>query len=325
MDERYSLKFPNDQRMNLIMGPVDRNKGLLEELTGTKIFFKEEFVVFKSKEGSIDEKRLDVFMKSLMEIAGRASSITERDIVYIFRQCFDEASCRDIVDIYIDRVEIARVGKKVIHAKSVNQRKYYQAIGENDVIFGIGPAGTGKTFIPIVDAAYKLRKGDVKRIILTRPIVEAEEKIGFLPGDMKEKVDPYLRPLYDGMMEVFNKEEIDKMIDIGMIEIAPLAFMRGRTLENAYIILDEAQNTTKGQMKLFLTRLGFNSKMVITGDITQVDLPRHVKSGLRQAMETLRGVRNVAVIEFDSTDIVRHPIVQEIVERYDDYEWVERE
>lgn len=325
MDERYSLKFPNDQRMNLIMGPVDRNKGLLEELTGTKIFFKEEFVIFKSKEDSIDEKRLDVFMKSLMEIAGRASSITERDIVYIFRQCFDEASCRDIVDIYIDRVEIARVGKKVIHAKSVNQRKYYQAIGENDVIFGIGPAGTGKTFIPIVDAAYKLRKGDVKRIILTRPIVEAEEKIGFLPGDMKEKVDPYLRPLYDGMMEVFNKEEIDKMIDIGMIEIAPLAFMRGRTLENAYIILDEAQNTTKGQMKLFLTRLGFNSKMVITGDITQVDLPRHVKSGLRQAMETLRGVRNVAVIEFDSTDIVRHPIVQEIVERYDDYEWVERE
>jgi phosphate starvation-inducible protein PhoH and related proteins len=324
MEEKYNLKFPNNQYMNIILGSADRNKSILEEVTATKIYIKDNFVIMKLKDESVDHERLDIFMKALLEIARYNDSIKERDIVYIYQQCMACESCTDITDVYIHKTLIAKVGNKSIYAKSMNQKKYYQAIKSNDVVFGIGPAGTGKTFIPIVDAAYKLRKGEIKKIILTRPIVEAEEKIGFLPGDMKEKVDPYLRPLYDGMMEIFNKEEIDKMIDIGIIEIAPLAFMRGRTLENAYIILDEAQNTTKGQMKLFLTRLGFNSKMIITGDITQVDLPRHIKSGLRQAMETLKGVRNVAIVEFDSVDIVRHPIVQEIVERYDDYEWVEQ-
>jgi len=320
MEEKHSLKFPNNQYMNIILGSADRNKSILEEVTGTKIYIKDNFVIMKLKDESVDHERLDIFMKALLEIARYNESIKERDIVYIYQQCMTCDSCTEITDVYIHKTLIAKVGNKSIYAKSMNQKKYYETIKNNDVVFGIGPAGTGKTFIPIVDAAYKLRKGEIKKIILTRPIVEAEEKIGFLPGDMKEKVDPYLRPLYDGMMEIFNKEEIDKMIDIGIIEIAPLAFMRGRTLENAYIILDEAQNTTKGQMKLFLTRLGFNSKMIITGDITQVDLPRHVKSGLRQAIETLKGVRNVGIVEFNSVDIVRHPIVQEIVERYDDYE-----
>lgn len=324
MEERYSVKFPNNQLMLTVLGPGDRNKFIIEDLTNCKVFVKDNFVILKSRDPEADHSRLELFMKVLLDIAKHNDNLRERDIVYIYRQCADEESCRNISDIYIHKTTIAKLGQKTIHAKSVNQKIYYNAIQENDVVFGIGPAGTGKTFIPIVDAAYRLRKGDIKKIILTRPIVEAEEKIGFLPGDMKEKVDPYLRPLYDGMMEVFNKEEIDKMIDIGIIEIAPLAYMRGRTLENAYIILDEAQNTTKGQMKLFLTRLGFNSKMIITGDITQVDLPRHVKSGLRQAIETLKGVRSVAIVEFDSMDIVRHPIVQEIVERYDDYEWVEQ-
>jgi phosphate starvation-inducible protein PhoH and related proteins len=323
MEEKHSLKFPNNQYMNIILGSADRNKSILEEVTGTKIYIKDNFVIMKLKDESVDHERLDIFMKALLEIARYNESIKERDIVYIYQQCMTCDSCTEITDVYIHKTLIAKVGNKSIYAKSMNQKKYYETIKSNDVVFGIGPAGTGKTFIPIVDAAYKLRKGEIKKIILTRPIVEAEEKIGFLPGDMKEKVDPYLRPLYDGMMEIFNKEEIDKMIDIDIIEIAPLAFMRGRTLENAYIILDEAQNTTKGQMKLFLTRLGFNSKMIITGDITQVDLPRHVKSGLRQAIETLKGVRNVGIVEFNSVDIVRHPIVQEIVERYDDYEWVE--
>jgi phosphate starvation-inducible protein PhoH and related proteins len=323
MEEKHSLKFPNNQYMNIILGSADRNKSILEEVTDTKIYIKDNFVIMKLKDESVDHERLNIFMKALLEIARYNESIKERDIVYIYQQCMTCDSCTEITDVYIHKTLIAKVGNKSIYAKSMNQKKYYETIKNNDVVFGIGPAGTGKTFIPIVDAAYKLRKGEIKKIILTRPIVEAEEKIGFLPGDMKEKVDPYLRPLYDGMMEIFNKEEIDKMIDIGIIEIAPLAFMRGRTLENAYIILDEAQNTTKGQMKLFLTRLGFNSKMIITGDITQVDLPRHVKSGLRQAIETLKGVRNVGIVEFNSVDIVRHPIVQEIVERYDDYEWVE--
>jgi phosphate starvation-inducible protein PhoH and related proteins len=323
MEERYSLKYPNNQYMTIVLGAADRNQSILEEVTGTKIYIKDNFVIMKLKDDSADQERLDIFMKALLEIARYNDSIKERDIMYIYQQCMTCDSCKEITDVYIHKTLIAKVGNKSIYAKSMNQKKYYETIKNNDVVFGIGPAGTGKTFIPIVDAAYKLRKGEIKKIILTRPIVEAEEKIGFLPGDMKEKVDPYLRPLYDGMMEIFNKEEIDKMIDIGIIEIAPLAFMRGRTLENAYIILDEAQNTTKGQMKLFLTRLGFNSKMIITGDITQVDLPRHVKSGLRQAIETLKNVRHVGIVEFDSADIVRHPIVQEIVERYDDNEWVE--
>jgi phosphate starvation-inducible protein PhoH and related proteins len=325
MEERYSLKFPNNQYFNTILGPADKHLYLLEELTGTKIFIKNEYVIMKSNDTSVSEERLDIFMKALLEIAKYNDGLQERDIVYIFKQCLTCKSCNNIIDIYIDKVLIAKSGKKSIYAKSMNQKKYFEMINNNDVVFGIGPAGTGKTFIPIVDAAYKLKKGEVKKIILTRPIVEAEEHIGFLPGDMKEKVDPYLRPLYDGMMEIFTKDEIEKMIEIGTIEIAPLAFMRGRTLENAYIILDEAQNTTKGQMKLFLTRLGFNSKMIITGDITQVDLPKHIKSGLRQAIETLKNVKNVGIIEFDSVDIVRHPIVQEIVERYDDNEWVEKE
>jgi phosphate starvation-inducible protein PhoH and related proteins len=324
MEENYNLKFPNNEYFNIILGAGDRNLDLLEEITMTKIFIKSENVIIKTNKSSVEEERIEIFFKALIEIARYNKVLTERDIVYIFNQCTNENSCRDIVEIYIHKTLIAKVGMKSIYAKSTNQKKYFEAIKNNDVIFGIGPAGTGKTFIPIIDAAYQLRTNKIKKIILTRPIVEAEEKIGFLPGDMKDKVDPYLIPLYDGLMEIFNKEEIDKMMEMGIIEIAPLAFMRGRTLENAYIILDEAQNTTKGQMKLFLTRLGFNSKMVITGDITQVDLPRHVKSGLRQAIETLRHVKNVSVIEFDSTDIVRHPIVQEIVENFDNYEWVER-
>jgi phosphate starvation-inducible PhoH-like protein len=322
MKDRIAFRFKDNDILREILGPNDRHLDLLKELTGAKMFLKDGELIAKTDENSLEMIDLERLIYTIADIAAHVNNITERDITYVFKQCKDEQACKDIADVYKNKTKIAttKSGKEDIYAKSMNQKHYYKIIQDNDVVFGIGPAGTGKTFIPIVDAAYKLKKNEIKKIILTRPIVEAEENLGFLPGDMKDKVDPYLRPLYDGLEVIFSKEEIVKLIELGRIEIAPIAYMRGRTLENAYIILDEAQNTTKGQMKLFLTRLGFGSKMVITGDITQVDLPRNKKSGLRQAIETLKKVHNVAIMEFEPSDIVRHPIVQNIVENFDNYE-----
>jgi phosphate starvation-inducible PhoH-like protein len=316
LTDRISLRFRSDGLFRAL-GQAECNTGSIELVTGARIFVKEGAVIVKHQGGPEDERRLRLFIESLAELGARGIELTRRDMSALYSQCVDEDSCSAAIHVFSHKTVIGRAGKKLFHAKSASQRSYHEAIQRNDVVFGIGPAGTGKTFIPIIDAASKLRAGEIGKLILTRPIVEAEEKLGYLPGNMKEKVDPYLRPLYDGLEQVFARDEIDKMITIGVIEIAPLAFMRGRTLENAYVILDEAQNTTPGQMKLFLTRLGFRSKMVITGDITQVDLPKHVKSGLRQAMETLKGVDSVAIVEFGNRDIVRHPIVQRIVERFD--------
>jgi phosphate starvation-inducible PhoH-like protein len=314
--DRINLRFTS-QGLFRALGQAESNTGSIEMVTGARLFVKEGAVIVKHHGGPEEEIRIRLFIESLAELGARGIELTRRDMSTLYSQCVDEDSCSEAVDVFTHRTSIGRSGRKVFHAKSASQKRYYDAIQQNDVIFGIGPAGTGKTFVPIIDAASRLKEGEISKLILTRPIVEAEEKIGFLPGDMKEKVDPYLRPLYDGLEQVFTRDEVEKMITIGAIEIAPLAFMRGRTLENAYVILDEAQNTTPGQMKLFLTRLGFKSKMVITGDITQVDLPKHVKSGLRQAMETLKGVDSVAIVEFGNKDIVRHPIVQRIVERFD--------
>ena len=206
---------------------------------------------------------------------------------------------------------------KTIVAKTFNQKDYYRKILDNDLVFGIGPAGTGKTYLAVVIGVSLLKKNIVRKIILTRPVVEAGENLGFLPGDLKEKVDPYLRPLYDALYDVLGLEQTEKMIERGIIEIAPLAYMRGRTLEDAYIILDEAQNTTKQQMKMFLTRLGFNSKMVVTGDETQIDLPKPVKSGLKHAKEILHDVKGIEFVQFETVDVVRHTLVQKIIESYE--------
>ncbi len=206
---------------------------------------------------------------------------------------------------------------KTISPRSATQAKYLQAIDKNDLVFGQGPAGTGKTYLAVAKAVELLVSGQVDRIILSRPAVEAGEQLGFLPGDMREKVDPYLRPLYDALYDMLPAEHVVKRLESGEIEVAPLAFMRGRTLSNAFVILDEAQNTTAVQMKMFLTRLGENARMVITGDLSQVDLPRGTRSGLRDAMETLRGVDGVAFAKFTSADVVRHPLVTKIVKAYD--------
>ena len=207
-----------------------------------------------------------------------------------------------------------------ISAKSAGQENYVETMRRHVVTFGIGAAGTGKTFLAVAMAAYYLRVKEVRKIILTRPAVEAGERLGFLPGDMQEKVDPYLRPLYDALKEIWGFDLYQKFFNRGVIEIAPLAYMRGRTLSNAFIILDEAQNTTPKQMKMFLTRLGFNSRMVITGDLSQIDLPRGQKSGLAEAVEVLKNVKGVGIAELDSSDVVRHEVVSRIVEAYEKYE-----
>jgi phosphate starvation-inducible protein PhoH and related proteins len=210
-------------------------------------------------------------------------------------------------------------GRKQVLPKSVNQRRYLEAIDEKDIVFGIGPAGTGKTYLAMAEAVTFLLAKKVTRIILVRPAVEAGEKLGFLPGDLQEKVNPYLRPLYDALYDMLDTERVERLIERGTIEIAPLAFMRGRTLNDAFVILDEAQNTTSDQMKMFLTRLGFGSKAVITGDITQIDLPAGRVSGLVEAMRVVGGVEGIAFVRFDEKDVVRHPLVQQIVKAYEQY------
>jgi phosphate starvation-inducible protein PhoH and related proteins len=210
-------------------------------------------------------------------------------------------------------------GKKVLAPKSVNQRRYLEAIERNDMVFGIGPAGTGKTYLAVAMGVSALMNKQVARIILTRPAVEAGERLGFLPGTLQEKVDPYLRPLYDALYDMLDNDRVEKLLERNVIEIAPIAFMRGRTLNDSFIILDEAQNSTSEQMKMVLTRQGFNSKMVVNGDITQIDLPNGRRSGLIDAMEVLRGVEGISFVQFDERDVVRHSLVQRIVKAYERY------
>jgi len=213
--------------------------------------------------------------------------------------------------------QLIKTRRKVIKTRNANQAQYVESIQDHDVNFGIGPAGTGKTYLAVACAVHALENEQVRRIILTRPAVEAGEKLGFLPGDLSQKVDPYLRPLFDALFEMLGFEAVERMIEKNVIEVAPLAFMRGRTLNEAFIILDEAQNTTVEQMKMFLTRMGFNSTAVITGDITQCDLPKHQKSGLRHVIEVLEGVEDIGFTFYQAKDVVRHPLVQQIVKAYD--------
>ena len=227
----------------------------------------------------------------------------------------DESTLDELLDSKI----LTSPKRPPIVPKTAGQRAYLRAIGENDLIFGLGPAGTGKTYLAMAMAVSALREGTVSRIILTRPAVEAGEALGFLPGDLHEKLTPYLRPLYDALHDMLPGEEIEKLMERGVIEVAPLAYMRGRTLNHAFIVLDEAQNTTPEQMLMFLTRLGFNSKAVVTGDPTQTDLPQHKTSGLREAVKVLHQVEGIAVVEFSRRDIVRHPLVQRIIVAYEEH------
>ena len=264
-----------------------------------------------------DEKKAEIIRQvllALVELHRKGKEITERDVLYAIKMN-EQHRLGELESLFDERYKIIKtIQGKTIYAKTFNQKEYYRKIQDNDLVFGIGPAGTGKTYLAVVIGVALLKKNIVRKIILTRPVVEAGENLGFLPGDLKEKVDPYLRPLYDALYDVLGLEQTEKMIERGIIEIAPLAYMRGRTLEDAYIILDEAQNTTKQQMKMFLTRLGFNSKMVVTGDETQIDLPKPVKSGLKHAKEILSDVKGIEFVQFETVDVVRHTLVQKIIE-----------
>ena len=254
----------------------------------------------------------------LLQLINRGEQLNEQNIRYVL-MLVDEGSEEQLPQLSADSICITAKGKP-IKAKTLGQKKYVEAIRDNTIVLGVGPAGTGKTYLAVAMAVNAFRAKEVNRIILTRPAVEAGEKLGFLPGDLQSKVDPYLRPLYDALFDMLGTETYQKYLERGNIEIAPLAYMRGRTLDDSCVILDEAQNTTSEQMKMFLTRLGWNSKMVVTGDVTQIDLPDGRKSGLKEVMRVLRGVEDVSICQFNEKDVVRHELVQRIIKAYENFE-----
>lgn len=311
--------FNNLEESMTIIGSHDRNLKLLEEYFSTRIITRGDTILVSESITETAKNNLLKILKTLQTIIKHDNNINERDILYCFRM-LEKDMLDDVVSLYKNKLIVGKKANgKPIVAKTFNQRRYIKAIEENDIVFATGPAGTGKTYLAVVKAVTALKAQDVKRLILTRPAVEAGESLGFLPGDLKEKVDPYLRPLYDALHDTLGVEVTEAFIEKGVIEIAPLAYMRGRTLEDAYIILDEAQNTTDQQMKMFLTRLGFNSKMIVTGDVSQIDLPRGVKSGLITCINILKDIDNIAICTFDVSDIIRHPLVQKVIDRYEEH------
>ncbi|MCF7923685.1 MAG: PhoH family protein [Candidatus Izimaplasma sp.] len=314
MTKNIELNLKIDKLIDLL-GVHDKNIKLLADLLDVEIFTNNQELVIKSDDSNKIEK-FKAIIHILLELIKNNIVFNERDIIYIYH-LLEKASEAEIISLFLSRKEIIKTFTgKPIYPKTINQKTYIEAIQKNTLVFGIGPAGTGKTYLAVLLAIKNLKANKIKRIILTRPAVEAGEKLGFLPGDLKEKVDPYLRPLYDALFDVLGAKESADLLEKQIIEVAPLAYMRGRTLDNAFVILDEAQNTTINQMKLFLTRLGFGTKMIVTGDITQSDLPTNQKSGLIRAKEILKNINSVAIINFDKTDVVRHPLVQTIIERF---------
>lgn len=313
------LQIESAEEASLLFGNNDTHLKLLEQELNTTIITRGDAIRISGDEETAS--MIEKILAKLLIVIRKGIAISERDVAYAINLA-KKNQLDNFEQIYDE--EIFRNTKgKAIRVKTMGQRNYIQAIRHHDLVFGIGPAGTGKTYLAVVMAVRALKKGDVKRIILTRPAVEAGESLGFLPGDLKEKVDPYLRPLYDALHDVLGQEHTTRMIERGIIEIAPLAYMRGRTLDDSFVILDEAQNTTNAQMKMFLTRLGFGSKMVITGDPSQIDLPKGVKSGLRVVTEVMQNVRGISFIFLEQTDVVRHPLVKSIIEAYDEIEKVE--
>src|SRR5690625_432175 len=312
--QTVDIHLENPEEVLALFGTNDKFLKRIEEELQAQIVTRGEVILITGKQRDISLAK-DI-LKTLIRVIQKGIAITERDVVYAV-QLAKSGKINQLETLFADEITKNAKGKS-IRVKTLGQRKYVSAIQNNDLVFGIGPAGTGKTFLAVVMAVHALKNGFVKRIILTRPAVEAGESLGFLPGDLIEKVDPYLRPLYDGLHEVLGVEHTRRLIDRDIIEIAPLAYMRGRTLDDAFVILDEAQNTTTEPMKMFLTRLGFGSKMVITGDLTQVDLPKGVKSGLQIAYQTLKDVQGIDVVDLQPTDVVRHPLVQRIIEAYDE-------
>ncbi|WP_442952362.1 PhoH family protein [Paenibacillus sp. UNC451MF] len=295
-----------------LFGPQDKFLQMIEQQTEARIQSREEEIVIQGSAAETDS--LQQLFEVLLELVRNNYTLNERDIHYAL-ELSKQMKVDQLLDLFKGDITTTHKGKP-IRVKTIGQKQYVSTIKQKDIVFGIGPAGTGKTYLAVVLAVSALKEGKVKRIVLTRPAVEAGESLGFLPGDLQEKVDPYLRPLYDALNDVLGPEQVIKSLERGLIEIAPLAYMRGRTLDDSFIILDEAQNTTPEQMKMFLTRLGFGSKMVITGDVTQIDLPRGKSSGLVEAHRILKQIEEIGFIEFSEADVVRHSLVQKIIVAY---------
>jgi len=307
------LELEDNKNMATLCGERNINLRLIEKQLGIRIYIRGNQVILRGDEWALDIARN--LLNQLFKLIGAGYPLYMNDVDYAIRMLSRDPAL-DIKKIFLDKIFITS-SKKIITPKSINQKHYIDSIRRFDIVFGIGPAGTGKTYLAMAMAISSLLKKEVKRVILTRPAVEAGEKLGFLPGDLYEKVNPYLRPLHDALHDMMDFEEAARLLSSGIIEVAPLAFMRGRTLNDAFIILDEAQNATSEQMKMFLTRLGFSSKTVITGDITQTDLPEGKVSGLIEAIDILKGIEGIKFVYFSKEDVVRHPLVQEIIEAYD--------
>ncbi|MBO5039206.1 MAG: PhoH family protein [Alphaproteobacteria bacterium] len=303
----------NNQLLKVLVGVNDENIRLIERMLNVEILSFGNQITIKGASGDIENAK--TAMDILYEKASKGHIIGEQEVKAAVRICGGSGSADEKQSL---SEIVLKTKKRYIYPRSATQAQYITEMMNNELVFGLGPAGTGKTYLAVALAVSMMLEGAVDKIILSRPAVEAGENLGFLPGDLKDKVDPYLRPLYDALYEMLPAEQVDKKLALGEIEIAPLAFMRGRTLSNAFVILDEAQNTTPMQMKMFLTRLGENSRMVVNGDLSQVDLPRGVISGLRDALDTLKGIKNIGSVTFSANDVVRHGLVAKIVKAYEE-------
>ena len=312
--EKY-ITIPADCVAN-VFGEFDRHMKKIEKTMKVTMIMRDDQLKIIGDQASTD-KTIEI-LESLISLSKRGNQITDQNVNYALSLSVED-KLEEVVEL--DRDIICHtVNGKPVKAKTIGQKQYLNAIDKHMVVFGVGPAGTGKTYLAMAKAITAFKNNEINRIILTRPAIEAGEKLGFLPGDLQSKVDPYLRPLYDALYEIMGADSFLKNMEKGLIEVAPLAYMRGRTLDNAFIVLDEAQNTTPAQMKMFLTRIGFGSKAIITGDLSQKDIPKDATSGLDVALKVLRNVEDIAVCHLTSQDVVRHPLVQRIVKAYDDYE-----
>ena len=308
-----NIELYNNQLVQKLVGASDTNLRLIEKMLNVEVLCFGNQVTIKGAAQDIENAKNAINI--LYDKVSKSVEIGEQEVKAAVRICsgaHDENEAQNLNEI------VLKTKKRYIYPRSATQAKYIQEMLKNELVFGLGPAGTGKTYLAVALAVSMMLEGAVDKIILSRPAVEAGENLGFLPGDLKEKVDPYLRPLYDALYEMLPAEQVDKKLALGEIEIAPLAFMRGRTLSNAFVILDEAQNTTPMQMKMFLTRLGENSRMVVNGDLSQVDLPRGTISGLRDALDTLKNINNISSVTFGASDVVRHGLVAKIVKAYEE-------
>ena len=312
-------EFPDNMTAKILFGEFNVHIKKLEDIFDVLIAERGNRIKIKGLAENVE--RVDAIFGALIERFKKENEINADDLDDLIRVASSKSTSgyEDHLGEFETKKISIKTYKKIIHPKSENQQKYLKALKEKDVVFSLGPAGTGKTYLSVAYAVSQLREGLVDRIVLTRPVVEAGENLGFLPGDLKEKIDPYIRPIYDALHDMMPAEQVFKRMELGDIEIAPLAYMRGRSLNNAFVILDEAQNTIMVQMKMFLTRLGQGSKMAINGDVTQVDLPKKTESGLVHAEKILKGISEIAFANFDQNDVVRHSIVSKIIRAYDDY------